>query len=104
MGSDNHRKSLAAGIGVGAVNVIFALPAFYWIDSKGRRFLLLATFPWMAIAMLWTSLAFRVDDENTRMGLVLSGMVRYTTILVYFSSSQQTKPPNPGLKGQHRCL
>jgi len=66
---------------VGAFNVVFALPAFYWIDSKGRRYLLLATFPWMAIAMFWTSQAFRVDNESIKVGLVLSGMVRVVAIL-----------------------
>ncbi|KAF8253279.1 hypothetical protein K440DRAFT_593060 [Wilcoxina mikolae CBS 423.85] len=76
--TNDYQKALAASIGVGAINVVFALPAFYWIDSKGRRYLLLATFPWMAVAMLWTSQAFRVHDTDAKVGLVLSGMYLFT--------------------------
>lgn len=39
------QEALAASLGFGAVNFLFAIPAFYTIDTFGRRKLLLTTFP-----------------------------------------------------------
>lgn len=39
------KAALAASLGFGAVNFLFAIPAFYTIDTFGRRNLLLTTFP-----------------------------------------------------------
>jgi MFS family permease len=41
-------SALGASCGFGAINFLFALPAFYTIDTFGRRNLLLVTFPLMA--------------------------------------------------------
>ncbi|KAI1437412.1 sugar transporter-domain-containing protein, partial [Xylaria sp. CBS 124048] len=46
-------QSLLASFGFGAVNWLFAFPAFWTIDTFGRRSLLLFTFP----QMTWTLLA-----------------------------------------------
>ncbi|GKT86954.1 hypothetical protein Ct61P_04804 [Colletotrichum tofieldiae] len=43
-------SALAASLGFGVVSWLFALPAFYTIDTFGRRNLLLTTFPLMASA------------------------------------------------------
>ncbi|KAL2163600.1 hypothetical protein VTH06DRAFT_5658 [Thermothelomyces fergusii] len=51
-GSDNF-QSLLASFGFGLINWLFAFPAFWTIDTFGRRSLLLFTFPNMA----WTLLA-----------------------------------------------
>jgi hypothetical protein len=40
-----ERQAYAASLGFGIVNFLFALPAFYTIDTFGRRNLLLMTFP-----------------------------------------------------------
>lgn len=40
-----EQQALAASLGFGIVNFLFAIPAFYTIDTFGRRNLLLTTFP-----------------------------------------------------------
>jgi len=79
-------RALGASIAVGVINVICALPAFRWIDTKGRRYLLLLTFPFMALFMAIIGLGFgashgRRNNENAadaNQGLVIAGMVRIT--------------------------
>lgn len=44
-GGFSTQSALAASLGFGIVNFLFALPAFYTIDTFGRRNLLLTTFP-----------------------------------------------------------
>jgi len=81
-------KALGASIAVGLINVICAIPAFRWIDTKGRRYLLLFTFPFMAFFMLIIGLGFGADhgrwdvDSNesrggANTGMVLAGVVRH---------------------------
>jgi hypothetical protein len=41
----SEKSALAASLGFGIINFLFALPAFYTIDTFGRRNLLLTTFP-----------------------------------------------------------
>ena len=45
-------------MGFGIINFILALPAVYTIVTFGRRSLLLATFPFMALFHLVTGLGF----------------------------------------------
>lgn len=44
-------------MGFGIINFVGALPAFYTIDTFGRRNLLLWTFPFMALFQLATGLS-----------------------------------------------
>ncbi|MCJ1465983.1 hypothetical protein MMC07_004602 [Pseudocyphellaria aurata] len=46
------KKSLLASMGFGIVNFVGAFPAFYTIDTFGRRNLVLWTFPFMALFQL----------------------------------------------------
>ncbi|KAI0973168.1 sugar transporter-domain-containing protein [Xylaria arbuscula] len=48
----NDYQALLASFGFGAINFIFAFPAFWTIDTFGRRALLLFTFPNMAWSLL----------------------------------------------------
>jgi MFS family permease len=48
---------LLVSMGFGIINFTFALPAFYTIDTFGRRSLLLITFPFLAICQLLTAIA-----------------------------------------------
>lgn len=41
----SEMSALCASLGFGVINFLFALPAFWTIDSFGRRNLLLTTFP-----------------------------------------------------------
>ncbi|TGJ85469.1 hypothetical protein E0Z10_g3288 [Xylaria hypoxylon] len=56
--------ALLASFGFGAINFIFAFPAFWTIDTFGRRALLLFTFPNMAWSLLAAGL-FNLLPENS---------------------------------------
>ncbi|KAK9896574.1 sugar transporter [Cystobasidium minutum MCA 4210] len=65
-------QALYASLGFGAVNFLFAIPAFYTIDTFGRRTLLLFTFPQMAWSLLAAGLCFLIPESagTTRIGLI----------------------------------
>lgn len=71
-------EALLASLGFGIINFVFALPAFWTIDTWGRRGLLLATFPCMAICHALIAVAFGVtqSDEGSqlRKGLTIASM------------------------------
>ncbi|CAG8283845.1 unnamed protein product [Penicillium salamii] len=56
--------ALAASLGWGVINWLCAIPAFYTIDTFGRRNLLLLTFPPMAIAMFFTGFSFWIPQSS----------------------------------------
>ncbi|KAJ4307189.1 hypothetical protein N0V88_000568 [Collariella sp. IMI 366227] len=74
-------EALAASLGFGVINWLFALPAFYTIDTFGRRNLLLTTFPLMALFMFFTGFSFWIPEESKAhiaciaLGVYLFGMV-----------------------------
>lgn len=71
------KSALAASLGFGIINFLFAIPAIYTIDTFGRRNLLLTTFPLMAIFLLFTGMCFFISQENalkTRVGLIALGI------------------------------
>jgi len=66
-------------MGTGILNWVFALPAFFTIDTFGRRFLLLVTFPFLAISLLWTGFSFWIGDgaggsSTARTAMIATGM------------------------------
>ncbi|KAL2021543.1 hypothetical protein VTK56DRAFT_7042 [Thermocarpiscus australiensis] len=73
--------ALGASLGFGVINWAFALPALYTIDTFGRRNLLLATFPLMALFMLLTGFSFWIPASSPAhvaciaLGIYLFGMV-----------------------------
>ncbi|KAL2882475.1 hypothetical protein SGCOL_002215 [Colletotrichum sp. CLE4] len=73
-------SALAASLGFGIINWVFALPAFYTIDTFGRRNLLLTTFPLMAICLFFTGFSFYIPTNPAKiaciaLGIYLFGMV-----------------------------
>ncbi|KAI1339446.1 sugar transporter-domain-containing protein [Xylariaceae sp. FL0016] len=56
--------------GFGAVNFLFAFPAFWTIDTFGRRSLLLFTFPQMAWSLLAAGLCTLIPNKEANTGLV----------------------------------
>jgi len=74
-------NALAASLGFGIINWLFALPAVWTIDTFGRRNLLLTTFPLMALFLLFTGFSFWIPAEGTArvacvaLGIYLFGMV-----------------------------
>ena len=68
-------NALAASLGFGIINFVFALPAVYTIDTFGRRNLLLTTFPLMALSLLFTGFCFWIPQTSTaRVALVSLGI------------------------------
>ncbi|KAJ5724149.1 hypothetical protein N7488_002184 [Penicillium malachiteum] len=69
-------NALLASMGTGILNWVFALPAVFTIDTWGRRNLLLFTFPFLAIFLLWSGFSFWIDanDGHKRIAMVTTGM------------------------------
>ncbi|KAF2732048.1 hypothetical protein EJ04DRAFT_578671 [Polyplosphaeria fusca] len=70
----SDKSALAASLGFGIINFLFALPAVYTIDTFGRRNLLLTTFPLMAIFLLFTGFSFYITSEKARVGCIALGI------------------------------
>ncbi|KAK4152217.1 putative polyol transporter 1 [Chaetomidium leptoderma] len=68
-GSDEF-EALLASFGFGLINWVFAFPAFWTIDTFGRRSLLLFTFPQMAWTLLAAGLCTLLEMGTTRTALV----------------------------------
>merc|ERR1712230_320817 len=65
-------EALLGSFGFGGINFLFAIPAFFTIDTFGRRSLLLFTFPQMAWTLLAAGLAFYIPETNqsARLGVI----------------------------------
>ncbi|KAK7205348.1 MFS sugar transporter [Myxozyma melibiosi] len=74
-------SALLASMGFGIINFLFAIPAVYTIDTFGRRWLLLVTFPLMALFLLFTGFSFYIPGEKARVGCVALGI--YLFAIVY---------------------
>jgi hypothetical protein len=57
--------------------------AYYLIDRRGRRWLLLVTLPFLAISMLATSLSFLIDSHSSAHAPVIA---LWTYIFMFFYS------------------
>ncbi|KAK3345430.1 hypothetical protein B0H65DRAFT_466638 [Neurospora tetraspora] len=74
-------SALAASLGFGVVNWLFAIPAMYTIDTFGRRNLLLTTFPLMSLFLFFTGFSFWIPEDSKAhvgciaLGIYLFGMV-----------------------------
>lgn len=73
--------ALGASMGFGVINFVFALPAFYTIDTFGRRNLLLLSFPLMSLFLFFTGFSFFIPSDTTAhiaciaLGIYLFAMV-----------------------------
>ena len=63
-GGASDIEALLGSFGFGAVNFIFAIPAFFTIDTFGRRSLLLFTFPNMAWTLLAAGFSFYIPRSS----------------------------------------
>lgn len=76
--------------GIGLANFIFTAPAYYLIDKRGRRFLLLVTYPGMAASMLAASLSFMISvDSSARIAVIAFFMF----VFIFFYSWGQGPVP-----------
>ncbi|KAK0704933.1 hypothetical protein B0H67DRAFT_649329 [Lasiosphaeris hirsuta] len=74
-------SALAASLGFGVINWLFALPAFYTIDTFGRRNLLLTTFPLMAVCMLFTGFSFWIPATSpAHIGCIALGIYLFAAV------------------------
>ncbi|KAF2424435.1 MFS general substrate transporter [Tothia fuscella] len=64
-------KGLWLSWGIGLANFLFTFPVYYLIDGYGRRFLLLSSYPGMALSMLAACLSFRIADDEKRAAVVI---------------------------------
>ncbi|AQZ15493.1 (ZYRO0E02200g) [Zygosaccharomyces parabailii] len=73
-------SSLCASLGFGLINFFFAIPTFFMIDKHGRRYLLLRTFPWLALFLLIAGFAFWIPGAQARTGVVSMGIYVFSAI------------------------
>ncbi|KAI1344080.1 hypothetical protein F5Y15DRAFT_369008 [Xylariaceae sp. FL0016] len=77
----SEQSALGASLGFGVINFLFAIPAFYTIDTFGRRNLLLTTFPLMSLSLFFTGFSFYIPDSSKAhvaciaLGIYLYGIV-----------------------------
>ncbi|KAF9890109.1 hypothetical protein FE257_006270 [Aspergillus nanangensis] len=87
------QQALLVSMGTGILNWVFALPAFFTIDTWGRRNLLLFTFPFLAICLLWSGFSFWIepDIENSkkRVAMVTTGLYLFE---VFYSPGEGPVP------------
>ncbi|TKW57832.1 Myo-inositol transporter 1 [Colletotrichum tanaceti] len=73
--------ALLVSMGMGLINWIFALPAFYTIDTFGRRNLLLVTFPMMSICLFFTGFSFYIPEGTTaRLACIVTGIYLFAAV------------------------
>ncbi|KAF4458549.1 mfs sugar transporter [Fusarium albosuccineum] len=76
-----EKNALAASLGFGIINFLFAIPAFYTIDTFGRRNLLLTTFPLMSIFLLFTGFSFFIpEDSKAHIGCIALGIYLFGVV------------------------
>ncbi|KAK7424498.1 hypothetical protein QQX98_000463 [Neonectria punicea] len=73
-------EALYASLGYGAIQVFATIPTLFLIDTKGRRTLTLATFPFMCIFLLAAGLSLLKDDgsRGERIGPVVLFVYLFT--------------------------
>lgn len=76
----NRSEALLTSMGMGLINWLFALPAFYTIDTFGRRNLLLVTFPLMALALAFTAFSFYIPEGTGRLACVATGIYLFAAV------------------------
>ncbi|KAI1816382.1 sugar transporter-domain-containing protein [Poronia punctata] len=74
------KSALAASLGFGAVNFLFAIPALYTIDTFGRRKLLLTTFPLMSLFLFYTGFSFYIPNPTARVANVALGIYLFGVV------------------------
>lgn len=86
----SYLQPLFLSWGIGLVNFLFAFPAYYLIDKRGRRWLLLVALPFMALSMLGASLAFLIPAGSPAHAPVI-GVLVYI-FMVFYSPSMGPVP------------
>ena len=77
--SAQFRRPLELSMGLGLVNFFFGFPAYWLIESRGRRWLLLVTLPFLAITMA-AAAGSSVDDDQGHKSAVAAFTYLFTMI------------------------
>lgn len=78
-----HDQALYASLGYGAIQVVFTIPTLFLIDTKGRRTLTLATFPFMCIFLLAAGLSLLNDTNNQAAKIAPVALFIYLFTIAY---------------------
>lgn len=73
-------RPLMISFGLGLVNFLAALPSYRWIESHGRRWLLMNTIPLLVVTMACSAGCFRIADELARTVCVVTFTYLFTAI------------------------
>lgn len=76
----DRSEALLTSMGMGLINWLFALPAFYTIDTFGRRNLLLVTFPLMALSLIFTAFSFYIPAGTGQLACVATGIYLFAAV------------------------
>lgn len=85
----SNTKSLLGSFGFGLLNWVFALPAFFTIDTFGRRTLLLFTFPFLSATLFLAGSGFFITNTQGQLGMVVTGVYLFTC---FYSSGMGPVP------------
>ncbi|OAQ67318.1 sugar porter (SP) family MFS transporter [Pochonia chlamydosporia 170] len=81
--------ALLVSMGTGILNFFFAIPALFTIDRWGRRNLLLFTFPFLSLTLLWTGMSFFITSKIPRVAMVTTGMYLFE---IFYSPGEGPVP------------
>ncbi|RFN48854.1 hypothetical protein FIE12Z_6909 [Fusarium flagelliforme] len=79
----SHDQALYASLGYGAIQVVFTIPTLFLIDTKGRRTLTLATFPFMCIFLLAAGLSLLNGTDNQAAKIAPVALFIYLFTIAY---------------------
>ena len=71
-------ESLWLTLGFAAANAVFSPVAYWFIDNKGRRFLLLASLTAMVPLLLAAAFSFQLKNQTTKLAVVELFVILYT--------------------------
>ena len=71
-------ESLWLGFGFAASNAVFSPIAYWFIDSRGRRFLLLASLAAMVPLLIATAFSFKIHSSTGKSAVVEVFVILYT--------------------------
>jgi hypothetical protein len=79
----SNQQALLASWGFAAITFVFAIPAWYTIDTFGRRTLLLWAFPFMAICLFVTGGVYGLPvDSSARLPLIVTFVYIFVALFV----------------------
>ncbi|KAI8231190.1 hypothetical protein K4K55_006286 [Colletotrichum sp. SAR 10_96] len=79
-GGFTRSEALLTSMGMGLINWLFALPAFYTIDTFGRRNLLLVTFPLMSLSLIFTGFSFYIPEGTAKLACIATGIYIFAAV------------------------